>query len=258
MASSRARWTSRSFSASSALVASSSSRIGASRTRARAMASRWRSPPESVLARSPSRVSKPSGSADEEALGLGGPGGGEDLRLDRPPRGRSRGSRPPSRKTAARPGPPGRCDARTSSGSASRRDRRRRCAPSPPVGIVEAQQQAKDRALAGPGRADQGHALARSHVQARTRSAPADLDGPDRRSATSSKAISPRGGLGNGDGSAGRGDGGPRSSRSPIRSMAPAAFCTSPQASPSAPTAPAAKTARMTNCSSAPALICRR
>ncbi|MNE19545.1 hypothetical protein D3C80_1126320 [compost metagenome] len=42
---------------------------------------------------------------------------------------------------------------------------------------------------------------------------------------------------------------------SSIRSMAPAAFCTSPQLSPSAPTAPAAKTDRRTNCSRAPGVM---
>ena len=42
---------------------------------------------------------------------------------------------------------------------------------------------------------------------------------------------------------------------SSIRSMAPAAFCTSPQLSPSAPTAPAAKTDSSTNCNRAPGVI---
>jgi hypothetical protein len=49
--------TSVSLSASSAEVASSSSRIGASRRMARAMAMRWRWPPESVTPRSPTSVS---------------------------------------------------------------------------------------------------------------------------------------------------------------------------------------------------------
>ena len=40
-----------------------------------------------------------------------------------------------------------------------------------------------------------------------------------------------------------------------MRSIAPEAFCTSPQTSPSAPTEPAATTARMANCSSVPAVI---
>ena len=48
---------------SSAQVASSSSRIGASRRKARAMASRWRWPPDSFTPRSPTIVSKPSDSA---------------------------------------------------------------------------------------------------------------------------------------------------------------------------------------------------
>ncbi len=40
-----------------------------------------------------------------------------------------------------------------------------------------------------------------------------------------------------------------------MRCMAPDAFCTSPQTSPSAPTEPAASTARMANCSSVPAVM---
>jgi hypothetical protein len=55
--------TSVSLSASSADVASSSSRIGASRRMARAMAMRWRWPPESVMPRSPTGVVVAVGSA---------------------------------------------------------------------------------------------------------------------------------------------------------------------------------------------------
>ncbi len=53
---SRASCTARSLSASSALVASSRSRIGASFRIARAMAIRWRCPPDSVTPRSPTSV----------------------------------------------------------------------------------------------------------------------------------------------------------------------------------------------------------
>ena len=57
MIESSARCTSVSLSESSALVASSSSRIGASRNTARAMAMRWRWPADSVTPPSPSMVS---------------------------------------------------------------------------------------------------------------------------------------------------------------------------------------------------------
>ncbi len=67
-------------------------------------------------------------------------------------------------------------------------------------------------------------------------------------------AISPRGGLGSGFGLGGAATPGRASSSSPTRSIAPAAFCTSPQVSPSAPTEPAAITARKANWKSAPQL----
>ena len=60
-AASMASCTSRSVTASSALVASSSSRIGGSFSSTRAMASRWRSPPDRERPRSPSTVASPSG-----------------------------------------------------------------------------------------------------------------------------------------------------------------------------------------------------
>ena len=59
--SSMARWTTRSDLASSADVASSSTRISGSRTSARAMATRCFWPPESWTPQSPTSVSKPSG-----------------------------------------------------------------------------------------------------------------------------------------------------------------------------------------------------
>ncbi len=84
----RASWTRISLSESSALVASSSSRIGASRRIARASATRWRWPPDSLTPRSPTSVSKPSGRASANSvtcaasrgaadLGVGGAGPGE-------------------------------------------------------------------------------------------------------------------------------------------------------------------------------------
>mmetsp|Transcript_23278 Transcript_23278/g.76483 ORF Transcript_23278/g.76483 Transcript_23278/m.76483 type:complete len:129 (+) Transcript_23278:247-633(+) len=59
--SSMARWTTRSDLASSADVASSSTRISGSRTSARAMATRCFWPPESWTPRAPTAVRKPSG-----------------------------------------------------------------------------------------------------------------------------------------------------------------------------------------------------
>mmetsp|Transcript_23279 Transcript_23279/g.76488 ORF Transcript_23279/g.76488 Transcript_23279/m.76488 type:complete len:129 (+) Transcript_23279:97-483(+) len=58
---SRASWTTRSDLASSADVASSSTRISGSRTSARAMATRCFWPPESWTPRAPTAVRKPSG-----------------------------------------------------------------------------------------------------------------------------------------------------------------------------------------------------
>jgi hypothetical protein len=55
--SSRLSWMATSTSESSALVASSSSRIGAFLSITRAMATRWRWPPDSLMPRSPTRVS---------------------------------------------------------------------------------------------------------------------------------------------------------------------------------------------------------
>ncbi|MGY3406340.1 hypothetical protein ACVWZV_002453 [Bradyrhizobium sp. GM5.1] len=57
--SSRAVFTLASVTASSALVASSRIRIGGSFSSARAIDSRWRSPPDSIRPRSPALVSKP-------------------------------------------------------------------------------------------------------------------------------------------------------------------------------------------------------
>lgn len=63
-----ADWTRISLSESRALVASSSSRIGASRRIARARATRWRWPPDSLMPRSPTMVAKPSGSASANSV----------------------------------------------------------------------------------------------------------------------------------------------------------------------------------------------
>ena len=61
LSSSMARVTAASFTPSSALVASSSSSTGASLRKARAMATRWRSPPDRAEPPSPTRVSQPRG-----------------------------------------------------------------------------------------------------------------------------------------------------------------------------------------------------
>ena len=55
-------WIARSDSESSAEVASSSSRMGASLSSARAIDRRWRCPPDSLTAFSPMREAKPCGS----------------------------------------------------------------------------------------------------------------------------------------------------------------------------------------------------
>ena len=80
---SSASWTSRSDSLSSELVASSSSRIGGSLRIARAIATRWRWPPERRIPRSPTMVSYPSEQRRDERMGVGVAGGGLDLVLGR-------------------------------------------------------------------------------------------------------------------------------------------------------------------------------
>ena len=66
----RAAWISCSLSESRALVASSSTRMGASVRIARAMAILWRYPPESFTPRSPVIVSNPSGSRSMNSRAL--------------------------------------------------------------------------------------------------------------------------------------------------------------------------------------------
>ena len=61
MSRSSAAWMSASLSASTDESASSRIRMGASRRRARAMAMRWRCPPESRTPRSPRRSGSPAG-----------------------------------------------------------------------------------------------------------------------------------------------------------------------------------------------------
>ena len=75
--------TSVSLSASSDEVASSSSSSGASRRIARAMAMRWRWPPESVTPRSPICVSKPCGRRRMNSVGVRELGGALDLGVAR-------------------------------------------------------------------------------------------------------------------------------------------------------------------------------
>ncbi len=64
--------TSSSLAASSELVASSSRRIGGSFRIARAIAMRWRWPPDKRIPRSPRNVSYPCGSVAQELVGFGG------------------------------------------------------------------------------------------------------------------------------------------------------------------------------------------
>ncbi len=252
MASSRARWTSRSFSASRALVASSSSRIGASRTRARAMARRWRWPPERRRGAVAHRRVEALRQGVEEALGLGGPGGGADLGVAGVLAAEADVVRRPSRRTAASPGPPAPCGRAPRPGSASRRS-----TPSsgtvPAWRVVEAQQQPEDGALAGARGADQGHALAGPHVQGEA------LQGRQVGAARIGEGHplegdrSPRGGSGRGVGLGGRGD--RRARRRAARRSAPwrrRPSARRPRSRPARRTEPAAITARKANWKRAP------
>ena len=76
-----AAWMWRSASVSSAEVASSRMRMGASFSSARAMAMRWRCPPESSTPRSPTIVSRPPGWLRDELQHVGGLGGPLDRRI---------------------------------------------------------------------------------------------------------------------------------------------------------------------------------
>ena len=71
----------RSAAVSSAEVASSRIRIGVSRSSARAMAMRWRCPPESSTPRSPTSVSSPCGSCSTNSMHVGRTRGRLQLRL---------------------------------------------------------------------------------------------------------------------------------------------------------------------------------
>ena len=96
---SRARAPSRmaaSDSLSSADVASSSSRIGAALRIARAIAMRWRCPPDSFTPRSPMIVAKPCGSNLDELGAARRRGRGDDRAFAEYPGGRNGYSRSPS------------------------------------------------------------------------------------------------------------------------------------------------------------------
>ena len=232
----------RSLSASSALVASSSSRIGALRSIARAMAMRWRWPPESRRRARPAGCRSPAAAASRNSVGVRRFGGGAHLGV---------GGIGPAIADVV-PGVGGedhrilrhhaRCAARS-----SRADRQRSAStPSTDAAglrIVEAQQQLEHRGLAGAGGADQRHRLAgftaqRESPQRRLRRARrivegdvVELDRRLRRSAAAAarrrRARSPAG----------------VSSSSSSRSVAPAARCSSPATSLIAPTEVATSTA---------------
>ncbi len=85
ISSSSAAWISRSDSVSSAEVASSRIRIGASFRIARAIAIRWRWPPESRIPRSPTTVSKPLRLQSDELQRVRGLGRALDRLSARPP-----------------------------------------------------------------------------------------------------------------------------------------------------------------------------
>ena len=103
--------------------------------------------------------------------------------------------RTPSRRTAACPGP-----TRAMRARASRRVGAWQVDAVDPhragLGIVEAQQQAQHRALAGARRARPAPRARLDGRAAKSRSAPAGPGGRDRRRCTSSKPISPRAGVG--------------------------------------------------------------
>ena len=141
---SSAACTMRSLSASSALVASSSSSTGRSASSARAIASRWRCPPDSRTPRSPRYVSIALRQARDELVRERRVAGGAHLVVARVRAARSARSRRRSQQRSPAPAAPARCAAHGQRVGASRGPRRR--AHRARLGIVEAQQQLEHRA----------------------------------------------------------------------------------------------------------------
>ena len=241
-AASSAACTSVSLSASSEEVASSSSRIGASRRMARAMAMRWRWPPDSVTPRSPTRrlvaLRQRADELGRRRRCSAARSISASLASGRPKRMLSRDS---CAKIAVSCGTSAMCR-RTSCGSASRRS-----TPSnvtvPRLRIVEPQDQVKDRALAGARGADDRDLLAgldaKRHVvehvglgPRRIGKAHAPRTRPRRAAAAAAASDAPA------PGSPAR-----SASNSASRSAAPAACESSPQTSVNWPSPLAANTA---------------
>ena len=159
--SSSAVCTSVSDSASSDEVASSSSNSGASRRIARAIAMRWRWPPDSVTPRSPSWRFEAAGQAADEFGGMGEIGGALDLGIG--------GVGPAEADVFARGGGEHhrilrhQRDARAHLARIGRPDRHAVERDRAGRRIVEPQQQMKQRALAGAGGADDRDLLAGAH-----------------------------------------------------------------------------------------------
>ena len=130
------------------------------RSMARAIAMRWRWPPDRRTPFSPRKVSKPSRQALDEFGRRGGLGGGADLGVARLGTAIADIVRRPRRRRSPGPAARGRCGGAARAGSAAAMS-----TPStrtrPRARIVEAQQQLEHRRLAGARRADQRHRLAR-------------------------------------------------------------------------------------------------
>ena len=161
---SSAACTSVSLSASSDDVASSSSSSGASRRIARAIAMRWRWPPDSVTPRSPTGVSKPCGSRVDEFGRQRQLGRARDLGVGRLGPAEADVVARSRRRRSPCPAAPARCAGAASRGSASATGTPSKLTV-PDSRIVEAQDQMEDRALAGARRADDRDLLARPHAE---------------------------------------------------------------------------------------------
>ena len=172
------------------------------------MASRWRWPPERLRARSPIWVSRPCGRAARKRLGLGGADRGLDLVQRRVLAAEA--------DVLQRRAGEQRRFLRHQRHAGADLDRIGLAHVDPvqqhPAGlrIVEAQQQAEDRALAGARRADQRHPLAGLHGQRQAVQRRHVRRGPDRRRSRSPAPPRRAAGSASAIGMRGRGDAGPR------------------------------------------------
>ena len=224
---SSASCTARSLSASRADVASSSSRIGASLRMARAMAMRWRWPPDSVTPRSPICVAKPCGKRLDEGVGArrARPRAAPPLRSHSG--GRSGYCRGRSRRKWSALAAPARCGGAASTGSTSR-DRE---------AVDGAPSRIADRKSAGGAGTPwscrrrtvrRARRVAGPHLEASGRAGQRARSASDRRKCTSAKVTVPTGGRAAAAARAAP-DRSARAARiSPSRSAAPAACDNSP------------------------------